>query len=164
MAKVVALYVDGSAVQQIAAGQAAIVVLDTTPFYAESGGQMRRSRRAGNCSGVVRRERHAKNPGRRVRPPRRAGKGTLKVGDTVVGQGRCRTARAYRAQPLGHALDAQGVARSVGQPCAQKGSLVDAERTRFDFSHNGPLTADEIRQVEEIVNREIRPIPPTERR
>jgi alanyl-tRNA synthetase len=65
------------------------------------------------------------------------------------------TSVPHHAQPLGHPPDAQGPARSAGCARAQKGSLVDADKTRFDFSHNAPMTAEQIRRVEDIVNREV---------
>ncbi|MBV8667306.1 MAG: alanine--tRNA ligase, partial [Burkholderiaceae bacterium] len=153
--KIVALYVEGSAVQEIKAGQQAIVVLDTTPFYAESGGQC-------GDAGVL------EAPGavfsvvdtQKVQPDvfghhGTLGSGSLKVGDTVTAKVdahlRARTMRNHSATHLMH----KALREVLGSHVAQKGSLVDADKTRFDFSHNGPMTADEIRRVEEIVNREV---------
>jgi alanyl-tRNA synthetase len=153
--KVVALYVGGSAVAQIAAGQDAIIVLDTTPFYAESGGQC-------GDSGVL----EASGATFEVGDTQKIQadvfghhgtltKGTLKEGDTVSAKVdvavRARTVRNHSATHLMH----KALREVLGSHVAQKGSLVDADKTRFDFSHNGPLTAEEIREVEEIVNREI---------
>jgi len=179
--KVVAIYVDGSAVQEVRAGQQAIVVLDTTPFYAESGGQC-------GDSGVLEKRMLAGggNPPSPLAPlPAGEGnsatepaahftvvdtqkiqadvfghhgtvsKGTLAVGDTVSAKVnatvRAQTERNHSATHLMH----KALREVLGSHVAQKGSLVDAEKTRFDFSHNGPLTTDEIRRVEQIVNREI---------
>jgi len=153
--KVVAIYVDGSAVQEVRAGQQAIVVLDTTPFYAESGGQC-------GDSGVL----ESSNATFEVVDTQKiqadvfghhgtVSKGTLAVGDTVSAKVnatvRAQTERNHSATHLMH----KALREVLGSHVAQKGSLVDAEKTRFDFSHNGPLTTDEIRRVEQIVNREI---------
>jgi alanyl-tRNA synthetase len=153
--KVVALYVGGSAVTQIAAGQDAIIVLDTTPFYAESGGQC-------GDSGVLETSGATFEVGDTQKIQADVfghhgtlTKGTLKVGDTVSAKVdvavRARTVRNHSATHLMH----KALREVLGSHVAQKGSLVDADKTRFDFSHNGPLTAEEIREVEEIVNREI---------
>jgi len=153
--KVIALYVGGAAVTQIAAGQDAIVVLDTTPFYAESGGQC-------GDSGVLEASGAAFDVGDTQKIQADVfghhgtlTKGTLKVGDTVSAKVdvavRARTVRNHSATHLMH----KALREVLGSHVAQKGSLVDADKTRFDFSHNGPMTAEEIREVEEIVNREI---------
>jgi len=154
-AKVAALYVDGSAVAKIEAGQDAIVVLDTTPFYAESGGQ------AGDtgvleAAGAL----FAVADTQKIQPDvfghhGNLVKGALSVGDTVDakvdGEQRAQTMRNHSATHLMH----KALREVLGDHVSQKGSLVDADKTRFDFSHNAPMTADEIRRVEEIVNREI---------
>jgi len=154
-AKVTALYVDGSAVAKVEAGQDAIVVLDTTPFYAESGGQ------AGDAgalesSGAL----FAVADTQKIQPEVFGHhgsliKGSLAVGDTVDakvdGEQRAQTMRNHSATHLMH----KALREVLGDHVSQKGSLVDADKTRFDFSHNAPVTAEEIRRVEEIVNREI---------
>ncbi|MBB3214329.1 alanyl-tRNA synthetase [Herbaspirillum sp. Sphag1AN] len=154
-AKVVALYVEGSAVNKINAGQDAIVVLDTTPFYAESGGQ------AGDAgllesAGVT----FAVADTHKIQPDvfghhGTLVKGSLAVGDSISAQvnseQRARTMRNHSATHLMH----KALREVLGSHVAQKGSLVDADKTRFDFSHNAPVSAEEIRRVEEIVNREI---------
>ncbi|WP_050477898.1 alanine--tRNA ligase [Herbaspirillum rhizosphaerae] len=153
--KVVALYVDGSAVTKIESGQDAIVVLDTTPFYAESGGQ------AGDAgalesSGAL----FAVADTQKIQPEvfghhGNLIKGSLSVGDAVEAkvdaEQRAQTMRNHSATHLMH----KALREVLGSHVAQKGSLVDADKTRFDFSHNAPVTAEEIRRVEEIVNREI---------
>ncbi|MBC3883290.1 alanine--tRNA ligase [Undibacterium sp. LX40W] len=154
--KVIALYVDGAAVQKIEAGQAAIVVLDVTPFYAESGGQC-------GDAGVLQ---AANGVSFDVVDTQKIqadvfghhgilSAGSLGVGDAVSAQVdkvlRAHTIRNHSATHLMH----KALREVLGAHVAQKGSLVDAEKTRFDFSHNAPMTADEIRQVETIVNREI---------
>ncbi|WP_211464926.1 alanine--tRNA ligase [Collimonas silvisoli] len=154
-AKVLALYVDGSAVQKIEAGQDAIVVLDTTPFYAESGGQVGDSgvlEAAGAVFVVADTQKiqadvfgHHGN----------LSSGSLAVGDKLSAKVdsavRARTVRNHSATHLMH----KALREVLGGHVAQKGSLVDADKTRFDFSHNAPVSADEIRRIEEIVNREI---------
>jgi len=153
--KVVALYVEGSAVQQINVGQAAIVVLDTTPFYAESGGQCGDSGVLETSAALFDVSDTQKIQADVFGHHGTVSKGVLKVGDTVAAKVnapvRARTVRNHSATHLMH----KALREVLGSHVAQKGSLVDADKTRFDFSHNGPMTADEIRRVEEIVNREI---------
>src|SRR5450830_415517 len=153
--KVVALYVDGSAVTKIEAGQDAIVVLDTTPFYAESGGQV------GDC-GVLEAAGALFDVADTLKIQAEVFghhgsliKGSLSVGDAVEAkvdaEQRAQTMRNHSATHLMH----KALREVLGSHVSQKGSLVDADKTRFDFSHNAPVTAEEIRRVEEIVNREI---------
>lgn len=154
--KILALYKQGSKVDFIEAGEKAVIVIDQTPFYAESGGQV------GDCGELL------------------AGNGTFSVSDTqkiqanvfghhgilrsgrlVVGDkilakvnptARANTANNHSATHLLHAA----LRKVLGQHVTQKGSLVDANRTRFDFSHHSPVTADELRQIENLVNEQIR--------
>jgi len=154
-ARVIAIYRDGSAVPSVNAGEAAVVVLDRTPFYAESGGQ------AGDAGELV------------------AGGGTFVVADTLKIQSdvfghhgkletgalavgdrvaarvdavrRARTMRNHSATHLMH----KALREVLGPHVQQKGSLVDADKTRFDFSHHSPMSEDELRRVEAIVNAEI---------
>jgi len=155
-AKVVALYVDGSAVNEINAGQQAIVVLDTTPFYAESGGQCGDSGVLMGLDGAV----FEVADTQKIQADVFGHHGVLKSGSLTIVQNvkaevnaeiRAQTMRNHSATHLMH----KALREVLGSHVAQKGSLVDVEKTRFDFSHNGPMTADEIRQVESIVNREI---------
>ncbi|WP_423709230.1 alanine--tRNA ligase [Undibacterium sp. WLX3042] len=155
-AKVVALYVDGSAVNEIKAGQQAIVVLDTTPFYAESGGQCGDSGVLLGLDGAV----FEVADTQKIQADVFGHHGVLKSGNLTIVQNvkaevnaeiRAQTMRNHSATHLMH----KALREVLGSHVAQKGSLVDVEKTRFDFSHNGPMTADEIRQVETIVNREI---------
>ncbi len=154
-AKVTALYVDGSAVAKVEAGQDAIVVLDTTPFYAESGGQ---SGDAGVLEAAD--ALFAVADTQKIQPDvfghhGSLVKGSLSVGDVVNakvdGEQRAQIMRNHSATHLMH----KALREVLGDHVSQKGSLVDADKTRFDFSHNAPMSADEIRRVEEIVNREI---------
>ena len=153
--KVVALYIDGSPVNAIHAGQSGLVVLDTTPFYAESGGQC-------GDRGVLSEDGVSFEVAdtTKIQPDVFGHHGTLARGTLTVGQIvfahvdpqiRAQTVRNHSATHLMH----KALREVLGAHVAQKGSLVDAEKTRFDFSHNAALTAEEIRQVEEIVNREI---------
>lgn len=153
--KVIALYADGAAVQEIKAGQAGIVVLDTTPFYAESGGQVGDQGLISGPAGLFAVEDTLKIQADVYGHHGVLSKGVLKVGDAVAAQVdealRARTIRNHSATHLMH----KALREVLGGHVAQKGSLVDSDKTRFDFSHNAPLTADEIVQVEAIVNREI---------
>ena len=155
-AKIVALYVDGSPVNEVKAGQHAIVVLDTTPFYAESGGQCGDSGVLVGSDGTV----FEVNDTLKVQADVFGHHGVLKSGTLTIVQSlkaevateiRAQTMRNHSATHLMH----KALREVLGSHVAQKGSLVDVEKTRFDFSHNAPMTADEIRQVETIVNREI---------
>ena len=154
-AKIIALYVNGSAVDTVAAGQDAIVVLDHTPFYAESGGQ------AGDA-GLL----EIANTSFEVFDTQKIqadvfghhGKlhnGSLRVGDSVSAkvdhQRRIATMRNHSATHLMH----KALRTVLGGHVTQKGSLVDADKTRFDFSHNAPVTADEMRRIEALVNHEV---------
>jgi alanyl-tRNA synthetase len=154
--RVVALYREGVAVEAITTGMPGIVVLDRTPFYAESGGQV------GDVGELVARDgTFTVQDTQKIQADVFGHHGTLAagrltVGDTVTARvdtrARARAAWNHSATHLMHAA-----LRSVlGGHVQQKGSLVDPERTRFDFSHGKPMTADEIRSVEDLVNREIR--------
>jgi len=154
-AKVTALYVDGSAVQSVKAGDAAVVVLDNTPFYAESGGQV-------GDKGELRNEavRFAVEDTFKIQADvfghqGEVQEGELKVGDAINAlvdiEQRTETMRNHSATHILH----KALREVLGDHVQQKGSLVDATKTRFDFTHNAPITAQEIRRVEGIVNAEI---------
>ena len=159
-AKVVGLYVDSTPVSEVRAGQEgaerAIVVLDATPFYAESGGQVGDRGEIVGAGGTF--EVHDTQ---KIQPEVFGHHGALKTGSIEFGDKvtarvnvawRTRSMHNHSATHLMHAA-----LRSVlGGHVQQKGSLVDGERTRFDFSHDKPMTADEIRRVEAIVNAAIR--------
>ena len=154
--KIVALYKEGSQVQSVDAGEEAVVVLDRTPFYAESGGQVgdRGEVASGNGSFTVADTQKIQAEVFGHKGKVRAGR--LSVGDAVTAQvdaaNRALAAYNHSATHLMHAA----LRKVLGAHVAQKGSLVDANRTRFDFSHNAPMSAEEIRTVEALVNREIR--------
>ena len=155
-AQVLALYRDGAAVPEVRDGEHAIAVLDTTPFYAESGGQV--GDRGWIEAGAVQ---MAIEDTQRIQPGvfghhGAVRGGALRVGDRVRlridGERRARTRGNHSATHLMHAA----LRKVLGAHVQQKGSHVDAGRTRFDFSHDKPLTQDEIAQVERIVNDAIR--------
>ncbi len=152
---IVALYAEGASVQELKAGQAGIVVLDTTPFYAESGGQVGDQGMINNGAGLFEVEDTLKIQADVYGHHGVLATGVLKVGDTVDANvdeaKRGRTIRNHSATHLMH----KALREVLGGHVAQKGSLVDPDKTRFDFSHNAPLTAEQIAQVEGIVNREI---------
>ncbi|BDT75867.1 alanine--tRNA ligase [Polynucleobacter sp. KF022] len=154
-AKVTALYVDGSAVSSVKAGDAAVIVLDNTPFYAESGGQV-------GDKGELRNEsiRFAVEDTFKIQADvfghqGEVLEGELKVGDVlnaiVDTQHRTDTMRNHSATHILH----KALREVLGDHVQQKGSLVDANKTRFDFTHNAPITAEQIRRIEDIVNQEI---------
>jgi len=154
-AKVVALYVDGSAVEVARAGDDAVVVLDHTPFYAESGGQVGDTGELRNAVARVLVEDTLKIQAAVVGHEGRIVEGEIRIGDVlnakVDTERRARTVRNHSATHLMH----KALREVLGEHVQQKGSLVDAERTRFDFAHNAPVTADQIRKVEALVNAEI---------
>ena len=155
-ATVIALYDhEGVQVPEIAAGSGGIVVLDRTPFYAESGGQVGDRGELAGVSGTF-----AVEDTQKIQPTVFGHKGalrtgTLKVGDKVLAavdtELRARTVRNHSATHLMH----KALREVLGPHVQQKGSLVDSERTRFDFSHNEPLTDEQIRRIEAMVNAEI---------
>lgn len=154
-AKVTALYVDGSLVQSVKAGDDAVVVLDHTPFYAESGGQAGDTGELRNATARVLVEDTIKIQADVFGHQGRVVEGGIAVGDTLVArvdaERRARTVRNHSATHLMH----KALREVLGPHVQQKGSLVNADVTRFDFSHNAPVTDDEIRRVEALVNAEI---------
>jgi alanyl-tRNA synthetase len=154
-AKVTALYVDGSSVNEVTKGQQAVVVLDHTPFYAESGGQVGDQGVLANANIRFAVADTLKVQADVVGHHGTLEQGLLKVGDVVKAEidavRRARTARNHSATHLMH----KALREVLGGHVQQKGSLVDADKTRFDFAHNAPMTDDEIRRVEEIVNAEV---------
>jgi alanyl-tRNA synthetase len=154
-AEVVAIYRDGTAVQSISHGDAAVIVLDRTPFYAESGGQVGDRGELVAAGGTFEVADTQKIQSDVFGHHGTLKTGALKVGDHVEARVdaelRRRTMRNHSATHLMH----KALREVLGPHVQQKGSLVDADKTRFDFSHDKPLTADEIRQVEAKVNAEI---------
>ena len=154
---VVALYREGVQTGEIAAGDAAaVVVLDRTPFYAESGGQVGDCGELAGVHGTFVVGDTQKIQAEVFGHKGMLRTGRLKVGDKVMAAvdpvARSRAAWNHSATHLMHAA----LRKVLGPHVQQKGSLVDAQRTRFDFSHNEPVSEAQIRQVEELVNHEIR--------
>ena len=156
--RVVALYKDGVSVESLVTGDNGIVVLDRTPFYAESGGQVGDKgelSKSGVCLTLFTVEDTLK-----VQPDVFGHHGVmqngeLRVGDTVAAQvdfnARARTVRNHSVTHIMH----KALREVLGSHVAQKGSLVDADKTRFDFAHNAPMTDAQICEVEAKVNAEI---------
>jgi len=156
--RVTALYKGGSPVDSLSAGEEGVVVLDRTPFYAESGGQVGdrgELTKGGTCLTLF-----AVQDTQKVLPDVFGHHGVVKTGEIAVGDTvaanvdldkRARTVRHHSATHLMH----KALREVLGPHVQQKGSLVDEFRTRFDFSHNAPLTSEQIRRVEDIVNAEI---------
>jgi alanyl-tRNA synthetase len=163
--RIVALYRDGSFVDALATGEEGIVVLERTPFYAESGGQVGdrgELSKSGTCLTLF-----AVQDTQKIQPDVFGHQGLVKTGELRVGDAvaarvdqasRERAARNHSATHLMHAA----LRRVLGEHVMQRGSLVDAQRTRFDFAHPQPMSGEEIRTVEALVNREIRANAPVE--
>lgn len=153
--KVVALYAEGSPVQKARAGDDVVIVLDHTPFYAESGGQVGDTGELRNATTRVAVEDTVKVTASVHGHQGRVLEGELAVGDTVVarvdGDMRAKTVRNHSATHLMH----KALREVLGAHVQQKGSLVNAERTRFDFAHNAPVTDAQVAQIEALVNAEI---------
>ncbi|WP_430407596.1 alanine--tRNA ligase [Hydrogenophaga sp.] len=153
--KIVAIYLDGTSVAELKTGQGGVIVLDSTPFYAESGGQV-------GDEGVITSgsARFAVSDTQKVRADVFGHHGTLEQGTLNVGDSvdakvntalRAATVRNHSATHLMH----KALREVLGDHVQQKGSLVNAERTRFDFTHNAPVTDAQIRKIEALVNTEI---------
>ncbi|HFW0667386.1 TPA: alanine--tRNA ligase [Salmonella enterica subsp. enterica serovar Virchow] len=153
--KVTALFVDGKAVEAINAGQEAVVVLDQTPFYAESGGQVGDKgelKGAGFTFAVDDTQKY----GQAIGHLGKLSAGALKVGDAVQADvDEARRARIRLNHSATHLMHA-ALRQVLGTYVAQKGSLVSDKVLRFDFSHNEAMKPSEIRQVEDLVNAQIR--------
>ncbi|WP_150429314.1 alanine--tRNA ligase [Dechloromonas sp. CZR5] len=153
--KVLALYRDGAAVNELNEGDLGVVVLDNTPFYAESGGQCGDRGELKGLGGIF-----AVEDTLKIQAAVFGHHGVLKTGKLVLGQevaarvdavSRAATARNHSVTHLMH----KALRQVLGGHVQQKGSQVDPDKTRFDFAHTQPMTAEEIREVEEIVNAEI---------
>ncbi|NBU49226.1 MAG: alanine--tRNA ligase [Betaproteobacteria bacterium] len=153
--KVTALYVDGTPVQQARAGDDVVVVLDHTPFYAESGGQVGDSGELRNGSTRVVVEDTLKVQASVFGHHGRVVEGSVQVGDVFTARvdavQRAHTVRHHSATHLMH----KALREVLGAHVQQKGSLVNADRTRFDFAHTEAMTAEQIAKVEAIVNSEV---------
>lgn len=153
--KITALYVDGSAVDRARAGDDVVVVLDHTPFYAESGGQVGDRGELRNATSRVSVHDTLKIQADVFGHHGSVAEGELNVGDVLVarvdGEARAHTTRNHSATHLMH----KALREVLGAHVQQKGSLVTPERTRFDFAHGQALTAAQIAEVERLVNAEI---------
>jgi alanyl-tRNA synthetase len=150
-----ALYKDGAPTKELNEGEIGVVVLDDTPFYAESGGQIGDSGELRANDGIFAVEDTQKIQASVFGHHGVLKTGTLHIGDKVAAKvdmaARHRTMRNHSATHLMH----KALREVLGEHVQQKGSLVDTEKTRFDFVHNAPMTDEEIRRVERIVNTEI---------
>jgi alanyl-tRNA synthetase len=152
---VLALYKDGAPANELAEGEMGVVVLDDTPFYAESGGQCGDRGVLQSVHGIFAVEDTQKIQATVFGHHGVVKTGTLKVGNGVTAKvdvaARARTVRHHSATHLMH----KALRETLGGHVQQKGSQVDPDKTRFDFAHNAPLAAEEIRKVEALVNAEI---------
>jgi alanyl-tRNA synthetase len=152
---VLALYKDGAPVNELQEGEMGVAVLDDTPFYAESGGQCGDRGALQSVHGIF-----AVEDTQKIQASVFGHHGVVKTGALKVGNGvtakvdvaaRFRTMRHHSATHLMH----KALRETLGSHVQQKGSQVDPDKTRFDFAHNAPLTAEEVRKVEALVNAEI---------
>ncbi|MFP5401859.1 MAG: alanine--tRNA ligase [Gammaproteobacteria bacterium] len=152
---ILALYKDGAPVNELLEGEMGVVVLDHTPFYAESGGQVGDRGELRAAAGIF-----GVEDTQKIQAAVFGHHGVVRTGKLAVGQGvaarvdvaaRAATARNHSVTHLMH----KALREVLGAHVQQKGSLVDPDKTRFDFAHTAPMSAEEIREVEEIVNREI---------
>lgn len=154
-AKVLAVYKDGTQVEEAQAGDDVLVVLDKTPFYAEMGGQVGDAGILENGSTLLKVTDCLKLKASVFSHVAHVCEGTVKTGDTfkavVDADRRAAIMRNHSATHLMH----KALREVLGEHVAQKGSLVNESVTRFDFHHDKPMSAEEIRAVENLVNAEI---------
>jgi alanyl-tRNA synthetase len=152
---ILALYRDGTAVNELVEGEMGVVVLDDTPFYAESGGQVGDIGELRSIHGIF-----AVEDTQKIQASVFGHHGVVRTGSLKVGGGvaakvdtlaRGRTVRHHSATHLMH----KALREVLGPHVQQKGSQVDPDKTRFDFAHTQPVTADEILRIERIVNDEV---------
>ena len=164
---VVALYKGGTSVQALAAGEEGVVVLDRSPFYAESGGQVGdrgELTKGGTCLTLF-----AVADTQKIQADVHGHHGVVKTGELAIGDKvaasvdldkRLRTMRHHSVTHLMH----KALREVLGAHVQQRGSLVDEDKTRFDFSHNAPMTSEQVHRVESLVNAEILANAPTQAR
>ncbi len=160
--KIVAIYVDGTGATELKEGQNGIIVLETTPFYAESGGQVGDEGviTLAGASGGSMATSFTVDDTQKIKADVYGHHGTLtsgslKVGDAVTAQVNTeRRAASMRNHSVTHIMH-KALREVLGDHVQQKGSLVNAQQTRFDFAHNGPVTDAEIKEIEKRVNAEI---------
>ncbi|RMX18543.1 alanine--tRNA ligase [Vandammella animalimorsus] len=155
-ATVLALYADGAPVQQLQAGQSGVVVLDVTPFYAESGGQVGDRGHISSASGAV----FDVQDTQKIKADVFGQHGVLQSGSLQVGEQvqaavnaelRAATTRNHSVTHLMH----KALRETLGEHVQQKGSLVDEDKTRFDFVQNASVTPEQLHRIEQLVNAEI---------
>jgi len=149
------ILVDGIAVEEIHQGDEAVIILDNTPFYAESGGQIGDTGKLTADNTVFAVSDTQKQQGVFLHIGQLKS-GSLKVGSSLNAQIDEQRRQAIKLNHSATHLMHEELRVVLGDHVQQKGSLVDAEKLRFDFSHFQPLTADEIRQIEDRVNAQIR--------
>ncbi len=156
--RIVALYKGGAKVERLVAGDEGVVVLDKTPFYAESGGQVGdigELTKGGTCLTLF-----SVTDTQKIQADVFGHYGVLKTGELATGDTVAanvdmhRRARTMRHHSVTHLMH-KALKEVLGSHVQQKGSLVDADKTRFDFAHNAPMSAEQIAKVEAIVNAEI---------
>jgi len=161
-ATVQAIYQNGQPVEQLARGEAGMLVLDRTPFYAESGGQVGDTGLLQSDDGKFNVEDTRKQAGKVFLHFGKVTEGAIKTGDqveaSVDAEKRRATAYNHSATHLLHAA----LRQVLGEHVTQKGSLVDADRLRFDFSHFEPLSPEQLQTIENLVNEQIRQNHPVE--
>ena len=154
VAQIMQLFREGAAITRLEAGMTGVVVLDRTPFYGESGGQVGDTGIIRTTSGVFRVE-DTQKQGDAFLHIGRVESGEISVGETAQAEiDRARRAAIKRHHSATHLLH-KALRSTLGTHVQQKGSLVDDSRTRFDFSHDKALTAAEIAQVEAMMNAQI---------
>ncbi|MBW9258320.1 MAG: alanine--tRNA ligase [Candidatus Thiodiazotropha sp. (ex. Lucinisca nassula)] len=155
-AEVVALSKDGASVDQLSAGEQGMVFLNHTPFYAESGGQVGDLGVLEGDGLLFEVEDTRKQAGELFAHIGKLEEGLLKVGDRVTAQVNAYTRQATALNHSATHLLHAALRQVLGDHVAQKGSLVDAERLRFDFSHFEPITREQLQTIEQMVNEQIR--------
>ncbi|MCG7949598.1 MAG: alanine--tRNA ligase [Candidatus Thiodiazotropha taylori] len=155
-AEVVALSKDGTTVDQLSAGEQGMVFLNHTPFYAESGGQVGDLGVLEGNGLLFEVEDTRKQAGELFAHIGKLEEGVLKVGDRVTAQVNAYTRQATALNHSATHLLHAALRQVLGDHVAQKGSLVDAERLRFDFSHFEPITREQLQTIEQMVNEQIR--------
>jgi alanyl-tRNA synthetase len=154
-ATVLALYADGLPVDELSAGQAGVIVLDTTPFYAESGGQVGDAGAVFSDTGLFEVSDTQKIKADVFGHHGTMRRGNLKTGDAITAHVNATTrAATTRNHSVTHIMH-KALREVLGSHVQQKGSLVSAERTRFDFSHNAPISEVQLRDIEARVNAQI---------
>ena len=157
-----AIYQNGQPVEQLGKGEAGMLVLDRTPFYAEGGGQVGDAGRLQSAAGKFTVEDTRKQGGKVFLHFGKVSEGTIKVGEqveaSVDAERRQATAYNHSATHLLHAA----LRQVLGDHVTQKGSLVEADRLRFDFSHFEPISTEQLQAIEALVNEHIRANHPVE--